>query len=221
MYLCKIFMKGKTLFYIAFFGLLIGGFLFTLAKLIPGFGEVKLPVLSYVRPFSFINQEGKPVTEKAVDGKVYVAEFFFTTCKGVCPKMNKNMKKVYDRYANEKEFIILSHTVDPDTDSVGRMKAYADSLGARADKWLFLTGSKNNLYNAARVSYLLDDPKNNSVQIEDQFLHTQFVALVDRKGRVRKIYDGLKKDEINELTEDIKRLLIEKDRTAGKVAASK
>jgi protein SCO1 len=221
MYLCRIIMKGKTIFYILFFALLIGGFLFTLGKLIPGFGDVKLPVLSYVRPFSFINQEGQPVTEKAVDGKVYVAEFFFTTCRGVCPKMNKNMKKVYDLYSKENEFLILSHTVDPDTDSVGRMKAYADSLGAKADKWLFLTGSKNNLYDAARVSYLLDDPKNNSVEIEDQFLHTQYVALVDRKGRVRKIYDGLKKDEINELTEDIKSLLKERDRDAGRVAESK
>jgi protein SCO1/2 len=202
-------MKRKAVFYCLFFVALVAGFLFTLAKVIPGFGEVKLPVLSYVQPFNFVNQHGKQVTEKDVLGKVYVAEYFFTTCKGVCPKMNNNMKKVYENYKDHEGFMILSHTVDPETDSVARMKAYADSLGVNASKWVFLTGRKDSLYLSARVSYLLDDPKNNSIQIEDQFLHTQFFALVDKQGRVRKIYDGLKKDEIAELNEDISKLLSE------------
>ena len=203
-------MNRKTIFYTVFFAVLIGGFLFALGKVIPNFGEVKLPVLSYVRPFSFINQEGRRVTEKEVEGKVYVSEFFFTTCKGVCPKMNKNMKKVYLDYSAQPDFLILSHTVDPEVDTVGRLRKYADSLGASAEKWYFLTGTKDSLYNAARESYLLDDPKNNNVKIDEQFLHTQFVALVDRKGRVRKIYDALKKDELKELNGDIKKLLEEK-----------
>jgi protein SCO1 len=203
-------MKKKTVFYLLFFAVLIAGFLFTLGKVIPGFGEVKLPVLSYVQPFRFVDQDGKLVTEKDVLGKVYVAEYFFTTCEGVCPKMNRNMKTIYEAHKNNDGFLILSHTVDPDTDSVGRMKAYADSLGVSGSKWFFLTGRKDSLYNAARVSYLLDDPKNNSVKIEDQFLHTQFFALVDKQGRVRKIYDGLKKDEISELNKDISKLMAEK-----------
>ena len=211
LYLWIIIMSRKAGFYIVFFGLLIAGFLFTLAKVIPGFGEVKLPVLSYVKPFSFINQEGDRVTEKEVAGKVYVAEYFFTTCKGVCPKMNRNMKTIYDQYYDQPGFLILSHTVDPETDDIKRMKRYADSLKADPRKWYFLTGRKDSLYNAARVSYLLDDPQNNSVSINEQFLHTQFFALVDKKGRVRKIYDGLKKDEIKELNEDIKTLLAEKE----------
>ena len=128
--------------------------------------------------------------------------------------MNRNMKTIYDAHKDDEGFLILSHTVDPETDSIARMKAYADSLGVSAARWLFLTGSKDSLYNAARVSYLLDDPKNNSVKIEDQFLHTQFFALVDKEGRVRKIYDGLKKDEINELNKDISKLMSEK-RKAG------
>src|SRR5688500_14650329 len=172
-------MKRKTVFYFLFFAVLITGFLFTLARVIPGFGEVKLPVLSYVQPFSFVNQDGKQVTEKDVLGKVYVAEYFFTTCKGVCPKMNNNMKKVYENYKHQQGFMILSHTVDPETDSISRMKAYADSLGVNSSRWLFLTGRKDSLYFAARVSYLLDDPKNNSVKIDDQFLHTQFFELID------------------------------------------
>lgn len=202
-------MNKKLVFYIIFFGLLITGFLFGLTKLIPGFGDVKLPVLSYVQPFGFTDQEGNRITEKDINGKVYVAEYFFTTCKGICPKMNINMKKIAESFNREEHFVILSHTVDPDVDSVGRLKKYADSLGIHPGQWHLLTGRKDSLYRAARLSYLLDDPKNNSVKIEDQFLHTQYFALVDKKGRVRKIYDGLKKDEIAELTKDISQLLKE------------
>lgn len=208
-------MKRKTILYIGFFVLLFAGFMVALSMAIPGFGKVKLPVLSYVKPFSFTNQEGQTITERELAGKVYVAEYFFTTCKGICPKMNTNMKKVYEQFKNEKDFYILSHTVDPETDSVGRMKRYADSLGVGGN-WWFLTGTKENLYTAARVSYLLDDPKNSTEKIEDQFIHTQFFALVDRNLQVRKIYDGLKKDELAEMLKDIRGLLNEK--TTGNFA---
>ena len=189
--------------------MLVTGFMVGLSMAIPGFGKVKLPVLSYVKPFSFTNQDGQTVTQRDVAGKVYVAEYFFTTCKGICPKMNTNMKMVYQRFKNQRDFYILSHTVDPETDSVGRMRIYADSIGA-GPNWMFLTGSKASLYKAARVSYLLDDPKNNTEKIEDQFIHTQFFALVDRNGQVRKIYDGLKKEELDEMLKDIEGLLNEK-----------
>ncbi len=203
-------MSKKAWFYILFFGLLIIAFYFMLTKIVPGYGEVNLPVISYVQPFSFTNQEGKTITEKDVSGKIYVAEYFFTTCKGICPKMNTNMKKVYDEFKNENDFLILSHTVDPETDTVGRMKRYSDSLQVDPAKWYFLTGTKDSLYKTARISYVLDDPKNNNAKIEDQFIHTQFFALVDKQGQVRKIYDGLKQDELAELSADIKRLLNEK-----------
>jgi protein SCO1 len=203
-------MSKKTVFLVGFFVVLVVGFYLAMTKLIPGFGKVELPVLSYVQPFSFTDQTGRTITEKDMTGKVAVVEYFFTTCKGICPKMNRNMQEVYQAYKNEPDFRILSHTVDPDTDSVTRMKRYADSLGADPSAWWFLTGRKDSLYAAARVSYLLDDPKNNSGKIEEQFMHTQFFALVDREGRVRKIYDGLKKDEVDELKSDIGRLLKEK-----------
>lgn len=207
----KVLMKKKILVYSFFFVLLFAGFVFALTRFIPGFGEVKLPVLGYVQPFSFTDQDGKVITQSNVMGKVYVAEYFFTTCKSICPKMNTNMKDVYTSLQDEPDFLILSHTVDPQTDSVGRMKVYADSLGASSSKWLFLTGSKDSLYYAARVSYLLDDPKNNNQNIADQFIHTQFFALVDKSGRVRKIYDGLKKNELAEMENDVKGLLKESD----------
>jgi len=203
-------MNKKRWFLAGFFLVLFLGFYFVLKRVIPGYGDVQLPVLSYVHPFSFTNQDGKKVTEKDVTGKVFVAEYFFTTCKGICPKMNANVRTIFRKYSDEPDFRILSHTVDPGTDTVARMKRYADSLGADPAKWWFLTGRKDSLYSMARGSYLLDDPKNNTTNIDDQFIHTQFIALVDKEGRVRKIYDSLKKDELDELEKDIKVLLKEK-----------
>ena len=203
-------MSKKNVFYIGFFVTLIIVFYFFLTALIPDFGKKKTPKISYVRPFSFTDQDGKPFTEKNVTGKVYVAEFFFTTCKSICPIMNNNMRVVYEEFKNEKDFLILSHTSDPETDSVPRLKRYADSMGVSSTTWIFLTGRKDSLYNMARISYVIDDPNNNLVDIKDDFLHTQLWALVDKKGNVRKrIYDGLKQSEVKAMIEDIEELLKE------------
>lgn len=203
-------MSKKKLFYIGFFAALALSFYFILGQIIPGFDKKRIPAISYVRPFSFKNQDGKLITEKDVAGKVYVAEFFFTTCKGICPKMNNNMKLVYQQFKNENDFLILSHTCDPETDSVAQMKKYSDSLGVNTNRWMFLTGRKDSLYTMARISYTIDDPANNLKNIDDDFLHTQFWALVDRNGDVKKIYDGLKQSEVKELIDDIEKLLKEK-----------
>jgi protein SCO1/2 len=208
-------MSKKAIFLSIFFIILFVGFYFGLKAVIPGFGKVALPVLSSVQPFSFADQEGRTVTQRDVAGRVYVAEYFFTTCKGMCPIMNANIKRVYLDFMKEPNFRILSHTVEPQTDSVSRMKRYADSMGADPSRWMFLTGRKDSLYRMARNSYLLDDPKNNAENPEEQFIHTQFVALVDRQGRVRKIYDCLKEEEIVELEKDIRGLLNEKTVSPG------
>ncbi|MGQ0740349.1 MAG: SCO family protein [Bacteroidota bacterium] len=200
-------MSKKGWFYTGFFVALVLIFYFILTQVIPGFGQKKANPVSTVQHFSFINQDGKQVTEKDMTGKVYVAEYFFTTCKGICPKMNNNMKIVYEELKNEKDFLILSHTCDPDIDSVGQMKKYADSLGVDTRKWIFLTGGKKELYDAARISYTIDDPANNLKSIDDDFLHTQFWALVDRNGEVRKIYDGLKESEVKGLIKNARKLL--------------
>ena len=202
-------MSKKIWFYCLFFLTLIIVFYFILTKIIPGYGKVGLPQLSKVQAFSFLDQNGDRITNKDVDGKVYLAEFFFTTCPGICPKMNTNLRPVYEKYKNEPNFLILSHTVNPSTDSVSRLKHYADSLGADVSHWIFLTGPKDSLYLAARLSYLLDDPKNNLSPIDEQFIHTQFFALVDKNGYVRSIIDGLKKDEIIEMQKEIDKLLKE------------
>jgi protein SCO1 len=202
-------MSKKIWFYICFFLVLIVGFYFMLTRMIPGYGKVGLPRLSKVQTFSFLDQNGERISNRDVQGKVYVAEFFFTTCLGICPKMNTNLRPVYEKFKNEPDFLILSHTVNPSTDSVGRLKQYADSMGVNASHWVFLTGPKDSLYLAARLSYLLDDPKNNISPIDEQFIHTQFFALVDKKGNVRSIIDGLKKDELAEMDKEIEELLKE------------
>lgn len=194
--------------YLGIFVVLVGGFFFFI------YGDndlwkTKLPVLNYTKEFSFTDQYGKRITDQDVKGKVYVAEYFFTTCPGICPRMNNNLKGVYEKYKNKDGFVILSHTVDPEKDTVGRMKHYADSLGVNTPNWLFLTGPKDSLYNVARASYLLDDPANAQQAIDEQFIHTQFFALVDKGGRVRGIYDGLKTEEIAKLEKDISDLLKE------------
>ena len=207
-------MKKKIIFYSVFFVLLISTF-YILLSFTKGFFDVKLPVMSYVQDFSFTDQNGQTVTQKNIDGKVYVAEYFFTTCKGICPKMNFNMKGVYDQFKNDKDFAIISHTSMPETDSVPLLKGYEEKMiGSNpqyAAKWYFVTGSKDSLYKMARQSYLLDNDKNNSENIKEAFIHTQFFALVDKQKRVRGIYDGLKKDEIARLEKDIATLLKEKD----------
>ena len=115
------------------------------------------------------------------------------------------------KFKNENDFLILSHTCDPEQDSAAQLKKYSDSLGVNTSRWMFLTGRKDSLYIMARISYTIDDPANNLKSIDDDFLHTQFWALVDRNGDVRKIYDGLKQNEINELIRDIKKMLKEKN----------
>jgi protein SCO1/2 len=121
--------------------------------------------------------------------------------------MNNNLRKVYEALKDEKDFLILSHTCDPETDSAAQLKKYADSMQVDTKKWWFLTGRKDSLYTMARISYTIDDPANNLKSIDDDFLHTQFWALVDRNGDVKKIYDGLKNREVNQLVRDAQKLL--------------
>jgi protein SCO1 len=200
-------MSGKGFFYIVIFILLAAGIYFFSPSLISGFKPGKIPPISKVGAFNFTTQDGHPFTNKEVDGKVYVAEYFFTTCKTICPIMNKNMKQVYNQFKGNPGFMIVSHTCDPAKDSASKLKAYADSMKVNTKLWVFVTGRKDSLYNMARSSYTIADPANKLVSIEDDFVHTQFWALVNRKGDVLKIYDGLKQEQIDQLMKDIEKEL--------------
>ena len=165
-----------------------------------------------VEQFSFVNQEGQTVTNKDLEGKVYVVEYFFTTCKGICPKMNENMAKVYNAYRGNKDFMILSHSVDPNHDTVAAMKAYSLRFDADPKQWMFLTGDKKKLYEAARYSYLISAQDDTAgVSVDQDFIHDNHFVLVDRHGRLRgQFYDGLKQNQVDTLIGDVKILLDEK-----------
>ena len=134
-------MSRKSIFYTVFFTALAVGFFLVLKAIIPGYGVKSFQVLNEVKPFNFTNQDGKQVTERDVEGKVYVAEYFFTTCTGICPILNNNMRTIYEKYKDTPGFLILSHTCNPETDSVARLKEYADSMKVDVSKWIFLTGN--------------------------------------------------------------------------------
>jgi protein SCO1 len=202
-------MSRKRIFYVVFFAALAIGFFLVMSALIPGYNKTRFPPISYVKPFSFTNQDGEKVDETIMKDKVVAVNFFFTTCRGVCPKMNNNLRPVYDEYKSEKDFLLLSFTCDPERDSVAALKKYADSMTVDTKKWVFLTGRKDSLYRAARQSFKLDDPNNNLTDIKDDFLHTQFIALVNKKGAVIKIYDGLKPSELAEMKNRVRKLLKE------------
>ena len=203
-------MRKKLVGYLVFFVILTCVFFYFVFAGTDNW-KAKLPTVSYVKPFSFTNQDGKSIDENDLKGKVTVVEYFFTTCKGICPKLNKSLNKIYDEFKDEPDFLILAHTVQPETDSVARLRFYADSMKIDTKKWMLVTGRKDSLYKAARGSYLLDDPANNVEKLEDQFIHTQFLALVDKSGNVRGgVYDALKKDEMEKLSKDIAGLLKEK-----------
>ena len=154
-----------------------------------------------IADFSFTNQNGKTITQKDYEGKIYVADFFFTTCGSICPIMTTNMADVQKAFLHNPKVMLLSHTVFPETDSVPVLKQYAIKKGVDDRKWNLVTGDKKDIYTMARKSYLavkLGKPS----QLYDM-VHTENFVLVDAKRRVRGFYDGTKKAEIERLIADI------------------
>lgn len=200
-------MSKKSIFYTAFFLLLTLGFYFSLKAVVPGFFKKRVPVISRVQPFSFTTQDGGSFTRENIRGRVAIVNFFFTTCTSVCPRMNNNLKPAYEAFKNNPDVLLLSFTSDPQRDSAARLKRYADSMQVNTAKWVFLTGKKDSLYYAARHSFKIDDPSNFVESDAVDFLHTQFIALVNKKGEVVKIYDGLKPSELGSIETDVNVLL--------------
>lgn len=172
-----------------------------------------------VRDFKFANQLGDSITLADVKGKILVVDYFFTTCKTICPIMNENMAEVYNTFKNDDDVLILSHTVDPKRDTVGAMKAFAQRYDADPNKWMFLTGDKSELYNQARYSYLVTAADSSATDIAADFIHTANFVLVDHLGRVRahtakdgtvSPYDGTNKSSVVQMIEDIRVLKSEK-----------
>lgn len=181
-------------------------------RFLPYFGPkatIKVNDTSYhtIGSFSFLNQNNKTVTNETIKNKVFVTDFFFTTCKSICPIMNTQLVRVYKEFKSNSDFLILSHTVDPETDSVPQLALHAKKYDVTDECWHFLTGSKVDLYNMARKSYLLNAEEGNGG--EEDFIHTQNFALVDKEGHIRGFYDGTDSIEVSRLITDIKVLFKE------------
>lgn len=165
-------------------------------------------VYHQIAPFSFLNQEGKAFTQADVRGKVYVADFFFTSCPTICPVMKTQMLRVYEKFKEEADFLILSHSIDPSHDTVELLKDFSVRLGVPdADTWNFLTGDQEHIFEIGQTSYL-------TTAMEDKnemggYLHSGAFVLVDQDGRIRGVYDGTKESQVNRLMNDIPKLLAE------------
>ena len=159
-----------------------------------------------VPDFSFIDQDGDTVTQKIMQGKVTVVDFFFTTCKTVCISMVSNLHKVQEKFLTDNDVLILSHTVDPETDSVKQLFKYAIDNDVNPKMWKLLTGDKKELYKQARQGYFVTAIQGDGGPSD--FIHEQKFIFIDKSGRIRGYYDGTEKAEVDQLIKDIQMLLV-------------
>jgi len=166
--------------------------------------------LHTIASFSFTDQNGNTITDKTVANKIYVADFFFTACPGICPKLTKNLKMVQDAFMNDDGIVLLSHSVTPDKDVPAVLKKYAVNYEVNDKRWHLLTGNKDSIYSIARKSYFADEDLGIQKNSSD-FLHTENILLIDRHRHIRGVYKGTSAAEMNNLIADIKILKEERD----------
>jgi protein SCO1/2 len=161
-----------------------------------------------IRDFTFIDQDSQMISNEYFDGKIYIADFFFTSCPTICPKVKAQMLRIYDRYANDDRVMLLSHTIDVKRDTVGKLKKYATGLGADSPKWRFVTGDKDKIYEITYdyVSTALEAP-----EVAGGFDHSGYILLVDKDRHLRAYADGTKEEKVDEFFGKIDRLLAEMD----------
>jgi len=163
-------------------------------------------VYQTIPDFEFINQNGKPVTQQSLNGKIYIADFFFTTCPTICPAMKRNLLTVYNQFKENDTVAILSHTIDPVHDSVAVLKDYATRLGVTSGQWYFVTGNKDSIFQIAQY-YLVSAHEDE--QAAGGLLHSGHLVLVDKQKRIRGLYDGTVEEDASKLIKDIDILLKE------------
>ena len=164
-----------------------------------------------VPDFKLVNQNGDTITQKNYEDKIYITDFFFTTCQGICPIMTDHMVKIQKEFKDDPEVLLLSHSVTPEIDSVAQLKKYAEEKGVIDEKWNLVTGDKKQIYDLARKSYLVAKSQGNGGKYD--MVHTENFALVDKNKQVRGFYDGTNPEAIEQLVEDVKLLKkLEKER---------
>ena len=161
-----------------------------------------------IADFSLTNQNGEIITQENYEDKIYVADFFFTTCQTICPIMTDHMVQIQKATSNYDDVMLLSHSVTPEIDSVAQLKRYAIEKGVNDEKWNLLTGDKKQIYELARKSYLAVKEDGNGDEYD--MIHTENFMLIDKKRQIRGYYDGTEPDDIERLLEDIKVLEGEK-----------
>lgn len=155
--------------------------------------------------FSLVNQLGEEVTEETFKDKIYIADFFFTTCPGICPKMTANMMVLQTAFIEDNEVLLLSHSVTPETDSVATLQNYAETKGIINSKWHLVTGDRKQIYDLGRQAYFAEEDLGIG-KTEDDFLHTENFLLIDKNRHIRGIYNGLNKTSVQQLIADVKTL---------------
>ena len=175
---------------------------------LPIFGEREVEgkdtVYHTIGDFKFVDQDSATITNDTFKGKIYVADFFFTSCRTICPIMKTQMLRVYDSIQHDPQVKLLSHTIDPKYDTVGLLHDYADRLGVKSDIWHFVTGSQEDIYKIAQTSYFATAMEDKGEV--DGFIHSGAFLLIDKDRRIRGKYDGTKEDDENRLMGDIARL---------------
>ncbi len=183
--------------------------------LLPVYGEKRIgnndTIYHTIGAFELTNQNAEKVNAFTTKGKIYVADFFFASCQSICPQMSSNLTTVQKAFEKEEDVLILSHSVNPLHDTVEVLKKYAESYGAISGKWHLLTGSKTTIYNLAKNDYLVNALEDDGTP--EGFLHSELFLLIDKFGRIRGMYDGTDKVQVNKLIEDIKLLKTEKEST--------
>ena len=157
--------------------------------------------------WSFLNQDSMVTTNKATDGKVYIADFFFTSCSTICPTMHRNLMTVYNDFKTNPDVMFVSHTIDFKYDKPSVLKKYAQKLGVYGSKWQFLYGSKDSVYTLAEKNYLVAVGEDSTAK--DGYIHQGYLVLIDKDRRIRGAYDGTKEDQVEQLKKDISVLLAE------------
>ena len=157
--------------------------------------------------FQFVSQDGDIVSGRTMAGKIYVADFFFTTCPTICPKMKTQLKRVYDRFKGNPNVMLLSHTIDPTHDSVAVLREFAQSLGVEGKQWLFVTGDKEKIYDIGQNSYMVSAAEDASAP--GGVVHSGAFILVDTKKHIRGIYDGTTAEGVDKLMADMDKVLAE------------
>ncbi|SOD80130.1 protein SCO1/2 [Spirosoma fluviale] len=164
-------------------------------------------VYQSIPDFSFVSQFGDTVTAKTLDDKIYVADFFFTNCPTICPKMKVQLKRVYEKFKDNPDVMLLSHTIDPAHDSVAVLKEFAQNLGVTGRQWLFVTGDREKIYDIGQNSYMVTAQADSTAP--GGVVHSGAFILVDKAKHIRGIYDGTTEDGVDKLMSDMNRLLAE------------